>query len=49
MSFGEVVNLVAVVGFGIGALLRYERRITRLETHLLHVLPKRATDNERGQ
>ena len=44
MSFGEIINLLVLVGMGGGFLLRYERRLTALETHLLHLLPKRSTD-----
>lgn len=44
LSFGEAINLLAILGLGVGMMLRYERRLTRLETHLLHLLPKRRSD-----
>ena len=38
---GLAMNLLATVGGVMGFMLRYERRISAIETHLLHLLPRR--------
>lgn len=35
-----VLNLLATVAGFVGLLLKFESRLTRLETHLEHLLPK---------
>lgn len=46
LILGLVLNIAATVGGYVGMLLKFEHRLTRLETHLIHVLPKRRTDAE---
>lgn len=41
---GLALNIVATVGGYVGMLIKFEHRLTRLETHLLHVMPKRRND-----
>lgn len=36
---GLLVNFFGMIGGFVGLLLKFERRMTTMETHLLHVLP----------
>lgn len=40
MLAGFAVNLLATVGGGVVVLLKYESRMTKIETHLLHLLKR---------
>lgn len=44
MLLGLVANIAATVGGYVGMLLRFEHRLTKLETHIIHLLPKRKED-----
>jgi len=44
MLFGLLANIAATVGGYVGMLLRFEHRLTKLETHIIHLLPKRKED-----
>lgn len=41
---GLLVNFFGMVGGFVGLLLKFERRMTTMETHLIHVLPKRKVE-----
>jgi hypothetical protein len=41
---GFVLNLAATLGGFVRLAMSFERRITAVETHLLHVMPKRRGD-----
>jgi len=38
------LNLIATIGGLVGVLLRYERRLTALETHLIHIIRRMGGD-----
>lgn len=44
MLIGLLANIAATVGGYVGMLLRFEHRLTKLETHLVHIIPKRKND-----
>ena len=44
MFAGLVVNIVATVGGFWRLAMSFERRLTAMETHLEHLLPKRRAD-----
>lgn len=46
MAVGLIVNMIGTAAGFVGLLLKFENRMTKLETHLVHILPKRKGDYE---